>query len=359
MSGLILACVALAGGVVASASVPASASTGSTSTSTAPASASPWCPNGVTPTVVAQSDTAPDIKRPASFDPTTASDAQLASLRLPPRPTGSALPGWLHAMKQWNESVPSGPIWQCADQNFGPGPSSISWSNTWVGNVIRPDLGNDGGAPVGTYQDATIDFHAQPIGPDQGVSAGINPWVGLGYGQNYLGTGAASHDQLVQAGLEESYCTGCVSPIINRVFYEVYPKESAHFPGEPVVNINDEVYVDVEAVGTQAYFFIENATTGKSHLYPETFNGYSGGSVEWVNERAGLPLAQWSGALALSQAEFYSPARGGWTCAGVPSHWSFHMASDLKNPTATQEAYPAAWLDSGYCSFPIYRTSVY
>ena len=112
------------------------------------------------------------------------------------------------------------------------------------------------------------------------------------------------------------------------------------------------MYVQSYYAGTGAYFFLENMSTGSSHTYgPDTFNGQSGGSAEWIVEKSdSVRLMQWPGALNMNDDE--ADMNGTWVCAGTQTHVAYQLFAP------SELAYPTAWTDPGtYCNFPIYRTS--
>ena len=311
----------------------------------------PACPHGITPTLTTQAAAAaPFAAPPAGFNPLTAPAADLARYGFPPRPDAAHESGWRNAMTAWRRTDPAGAVWTCGSTTKALGTGNTGNSPNWAGNEDQPSVG--GIWQNGVFTAAQLEWTAPQPAPDWGNTGSdteISIWPGVGHG---TGSGASSTDQMIQAGTETDYSPGNGYYTTLSIFwYEIFPKESAHYVSTPSVSPGQNVYVEVYYAGTTAYFFLENLSTGSSRTYPEAFNGLSGRTAEWIVEKSGpVPLPEWSGALMMNYAQ--ADAFGTWVCAGTQTHTAWRMVYN-----SSLIAYPSAWTDPGsYCNFPIYRT---
>jgi hypothetical protein len=212
---------------------------------------------------------------PPGFDPTTASDDQLAALGFPKRPAeGTA------DFAHWTAIVSAKWV-QPEFYTFKDPTTHKSMQNrpspeNWAGYQ-----NTDGGSSY--FSQAQAEWPSSNVYLDSGqYSADEATWVGLGIG--------ASGSELVQAGTE-----GYVSSLSGANYsfwWETYdtsnqdPSYGVCMGGECSPRVSDTIYVNVGQSGSTASFFFEDLYFGTYTSFNETIpSGWSSGqTAEWINE---------------------------------------------------------------------------
>lgn len=237
---------------------------------------------------------------PAGFDPTAASDAELAYYGYPPRPNqnsdAKAFATWTKAMKHSQNRMT--PVLQQTAVFHGPAqlnknakpaaaennpslaqqPSNTLYSSNWGGYVDFSGASSYGSS---SYYYLVNDM-VVPIAQQSGCSGG---WE---YGSGWNGIDGWGSGDVLQAGVEfDAYCSGSTRSSYYSAWYEWYPYGEVRISSLPVT-AGDEMFVEVwHTSATQGYAYLVNDNTDQ---YVEI--GFTappgtsliGNSAEWVVE---------------------------------------------------------------------------
>jgi Peptidase A4 family len=328
----------------------------------------PTCPHGEAPTnVTIDAPVASAV--PASFDPTTASTAQLLKYGFPARPPGGTNSAWQRAVQDQLASPPKPTYsYNCPLSNTPhafkaatgvrspastPGPVICDDpSSNWVGNVLAKGCSGNPNAPFtldpkNTFTLAEVEFYAEDAPSENGVQTEYSPWVGVGAGQS------KTTDEMVQAGIEADSPLACCLEF--RPWTEVFPYQTVKYHTMPdgKINLGDLIYVEVYYSGQVAHWYISDQSQSGNYspFSPTTFTGTTGGSAEWIIEKNTPPLSHWTNPFMMDLSDTTMNLKQ--TCAGVPAHISVQMYE-----SGQELAKGGAWTDPPtYCDFPLTRTT--
>ena len=224
----------------------------------------------------------------ANFDPSSASDADIAANGFPPRPDKQRSPG---AFAAWQRAVTSNavrvvPILRRTNIRHGVNRSrgvtdSTALSDNWSGYVLLNSVTsystNSFDVILGNW---VVPKAQQAIGTCTAAMAYSSTWIGI--------DGAASSDVL-QAGTEsDASCGGSITQPLYDAWYEWYPDNEVVISNFAVSG-GDDVYVQVWSTGPSAgHAYMINYTTDQTvNLSFSAPAGVSlvGNSAEWIVER--------------------------------------------------------------------------
>lgn len=230
---------------------------------------------------------------PTSFDPLTASDAELAYYGFPARPTDTdSLAGWERVLHTPRGAAPpflvQGP--NPISRTRAGGVSALSYScpsgadcePNWSGYVAS---GTSFTLIKGSYTEET------PTSSQPCSNNGITQWVGLG--------GFNTINILAQDGTFNDPYQSTVPP--HGAFSEVLPAGPVymHF----FAYVGDQIAASVQRYSTGFEFIVADNTSGFSYGYFETTSSYDGSSAEAILERPSL-----NPTTLLNLTQFQSPA---------------------------------------------------
>lgn len=213
-----------------------------------------------------------EITPPASFDPGTASAAQLAEYGIPPEPAASDATG----QAQWKAMISH-------MVNPGPAPSEIIGSNapqfrrdpiSYVQNGPTGWAGYTDNESTGYFHYAWGDYDEPTLYSSScGSSTAAVPWVGIG---------GVDTNNFGQAGTEIGAESGGAE---HQFWYEtnvgtIYWKDFYATAGNGFVV---DVYYDTS--NDDYYYYGYNQATGVYHTYPSYSSTYGGATTDFVVER--------------------------------------------------------------------------
>ena len=254
-------------------------------------------------------ETITDITPPASFNPLTASEAQLKKYGFPVRPSSaSAARAWQTAMAAYrSDTAQTGPIQVQTGPNkqssvhFGP-KYGTNWGGYTAG-LLRQQLS--------TYVAVQTVF-ATPSESGCSDSNIVGLWVGLG------GTNNGAND-LVQQGIEcgdSSLGSGSVWRPFTQFFTPQNPPvnfcglTSWAFPAGHTLYQN----MSFEASSNKANFYMEDESSGSAHSCTESAPsgwGYNGNTADWIGEAPTWTAEDFS-SVAFSDAYAELGSNGSW-----------------------------------------------
>lgn len=215
-------------------------------------------------TAVPTTKTYPTI--PRGFNALTATDAELATYGLPPRPTNPAmLSTWENAMSHLKQTiVPQfGPVMNSAAIN----PNSLTGTDpntNWAG--YEADSKTNSSA---LYYTVSAQW-AQPIVSNSGNKSAVAVWVGIGQG------GATTNQGCVQAGFTSQETSPTATYSAWWEWLDAGPQSVTNLS----VNGGDTVLAQVsypESNGviddTHADFYLEDVTTGVATTFQKVLGG--------------------------------------------------------------------------------------
>lgn len=203
------------------------------------------------------------IRPAANFNPLTAMDAELRANGLPSRPSNGNDAGWVNAMKHLKTYV----VPKLTPTGVRPQTNTNTWSGYLAGSLNGVNQG---------YTQVSGQWIVPSVSGQSGDYS--CSWVGLG-GMNI--------SQLIQDGTEQDTTS-------TGTRYYSWICELPDMTGSSSTNIavspGDLVYAQCsyDPSNQDAYYFIENVTTGKytnPNIQLPGSNDYSGASAEWITER--------------------------------------------------------------------------
>jgi len=209
----------------------------------------------------------------ASFDPATASKAELDFYGLPSRPTGSrsSISHWLDVVGHSRHRLCTAPIAGSVSSRPTPYSHTNNTDPFWSGIAVV-----NGGYNY-AFSDWTVPCYS-----------GGNYWTRQ---LQWIGLGSAN---IWQGGTETDWDQGY------RFWYEAFPKIGIHYAGPPV-GCGDHVAVQVDynkTVANASYIYMSNYSNGQ-YWSTSYGNGFVPGSnqADWIVERTQCS----GGAFALQQ----------------------------------------------------------
>jgi hypothetical protein len=228
---------------------------------------------------------------PADFDPVTASDDELASYALPPRPDATAEPqayaSWKKAMLASKERV-FGELQVTNHYNGTPKLRKIQdgavSSGNWSGfaDVNKLHSYNTTTSYYYILADYVMPMAEQPFGVCDG---------GWDYSSSWVGIDGFNSSDVLQAGTEsDAYCNGGTQSTFYSAWIEWFPFSETRI-SLPVTG-GDDMFVEVwNTSPVQGYAYLVNENTGQVQEYglnPPSGTQLVGNSAEWVVERPGV-----------------------------------------------------------------------
>jgi hypothetical protein len=240
---------------------------------------------------------------PASFDPITASDQDLAYYGFPPRPNqtteSKAYATWLRAMKAskvrivptleqtkiFHGPVQSGKLANPTAVESNPltskQASNTSYSYNWSGYVDFSGATKYGSSSF--YY--LVNDYVVPVA-EQAFGACTGGWD---WGSAWNGIDGWGSPDVLQAGIEfDAYCSGSTRAAYYSAWYEWFPYGEVRIGGFPIVP-GDDMFVEVwHTSPTQGYAYLVNFNNNRAVEVGFTaYPGYPlvGNSAEWVVER--------------------------------------------------------------------------
>jgi hypothetical protein len=230
------------------------------------------------------------------FDPTSASDAELAAAGFPPRPDSIEAP---QAFSHWYRIV-SGhharidtPNLLMTDVQHGPvanastvagasskAASASATSTNWSGYVVQAPKGSFSSTSSYTSTEFVVPAVRQAFGACTGSWDYFSYWTGF--------DGFESADVL-QAGVEaNAYCSSGATSTAYYAWYEWYPYNETRISNLPV-SPGDLMAVEVYYTTTapHGHAFVDNMSTQQYvsiAFNPPTGVTFAGNTVEWVAE---------------------------------------------------------------------------
>lgn len=219
----------------------------------------------------------------SGFNPLTASDAELASLNFPPRPSsGTALASWTAAMQDWR-STPAMTSLPVPTPGHGAAAATHTTSMNWAGTMLS------GGTNSNEYSSVSGDY----IEPNTTLVTSCNEtyetaatWLGVG------GWTSANGATLAQAGTN-SYVPPTTSPGPNAAWFEFWPlnlEQGLNFTVAP----GNTIYVSVGFAGASAVVCHDQGYAYGFDAYVEDdTSGTSNGATFCTNTAPNLDTAEW------------------------------------------------------------------
>jgi hypothetical protein len=231
---------------------------------------------------------------PASFNPMTAPDADLALYGFPPRPDATKSPStfaiWQKAMAaSQNHAVPTleqtqimhGPV-----QNKVASVNNTSSSYNWSGYVLTNRATSYGAS---SYYFLVSDYVVPNAEQAFGVCTG-----GWDYSSTWAGLDGWSNGDVLQAGTEsDAYCAlgGAIKSSYYSAWYEWYPYGEVRIGGFPI-SPGDDLFVEVWSTANNvghAYIVNYNTNTYVNITFSAPPGTHLvGNSAEWIVERPGV-----------------------------------------------------------------------
>jgi hypothetical protein len=247
---------------------------------------------------------------PASFDPLTATDADLAFYGFPPRPSDASgdYPSWAKAMAASKERVI--PILEPTNIYHGPSQTVSSkvantqYSYNWSGYVQLGSAKSYGKSSYSyVYSDVTVPTAKQANGKCTGGWDYASAWVGI--------DGWNSNDVL-QDGIEfDAYCKGSTKSTLYAAWFEWFPYSEVRISGFPIAP-GQEYFMEIWSTSsTLGHAYLVNLSAKKAVTINFTApkgTKLIGNSAEWITERPGV-----NGGLATLTnyvSQTYSDAHG-------------------------------------------------
>jgi hypothetical protein len=224
---------------------------------------------------------------PASFNPLTASDEELAYNGYPPRPDQNAQPrayaSWAKAMTHSRIRVE--PVLEQTSIFHGPAqlkknadvtskesnpllaqqPSNTLYSGNWSGYMDWTGTTSYGSNSF--YY--TVSEMVVPVAQQSGCTGG---WA---YGSAWNGIDGYGSDDVLQAGFEfDAYCSGSTRAAYYSTWYEWYPYGEVRVSSVPITP-GDDMFVEVwHTSSTQGYAYVVNLDTNQ--YFDIGFTAYPG-----------------------------------------------------------------------------------
>lgn len=251
---------------------------------------------------------------PEWFNPLTASDEEVITFGLPPRPDATAHPeaykSWQRAMAASKQSI----VPELHLTNVFHGPMQLARelnspvnSQNWSAVVVKSSATSYNTSTSFYYvlADYVVPVASQAYGQCTG---------GWDYSASWVGIDGVSTNDLFQAGTEsDAYCSGTTKSSNYYAWYEWVPNnpnlamQIKNFPISP----GDDIYVQVwNTSATQGWVYIVNYNTNQSvNLSIPAPSGTKlvGNSAEWVVERPTLQNGSY-GTLTNYIWEYFSSA---------------------------------------------------
>ena len=221
---------------------------------------------------------------PATFDPTTADNAELQAAGFPPRPSGDSNSP---AVQMWLKAVKSANTYSAPNPAIGTVTHGTQYSTNWAGYCAPSS--DFSGSPNFTFAMASW---TQPAVTGDSNYSNYNTAPDSSF---WVGTGVT---QLIQAGVD-SIATGTPQ---YRFWTEDYPAPTV-WEG-PVIHPGDGIFVDVIYEGNnEAYYFLENTTTGNYQSFINSAPYIAYRAANFINEQLGPYLPQFS-SVPMTMNEF-------------------------------------------------------
>jgi hypothetical protein len=234
---------------------------------------------------------------PATFNPLSASDAELLQFGFPHRPDAAVDPAgyqlWAKAMSALKKRIipelrvktiqhrPNMPAQ--AEQPAFAAANTVAQSSNWSGYVDTNTL---------TKFNAKSSFStitAEYVVPNVSNASCDNGWD---YASEWVGIDGWSNGDVLQAGSDsDAYCSGPLTGVSYYAWFEWFPNYETQITNLPVES-GDDMYVEVQATSaTTGMVFIENLNLGiggSINMTAPSGTKLIGSSAEWIVERPGV-----------------------------------------------------------------------
>lgn len=276
-------------------------------------------------------------KPPVGFNPLTASPSQLAAYGFPARPSsGASLQAWGQAMEHATQEVPPNPV--LGTENWGlDGTHNGSWGG-------YSDLSSNNGGV--SYNEVQANWNVSAIpgnssypNTDWQSAPKVGMWTGFGGYNSSYGP--------VQAGTADI----ATSTPQYRFWTEDAPA-SPVYEG-PVVNADDEVFVDVTWAGNNsADYFLENETTGKYSSFQNSAPYPNFDAADYQTEEQGAYLPDFVSTQFNGCFQFWNSG----TSSGYFENYGYDKFNLYDSATGHELDYPGG-IQSSANGFGVYWTS--
>lgn len=261
-----------------------------------------------------------EAEAPVGFNPLTATDTDLATYNLPPRPSASdtlGLQGWTEAMAAYRPNLSVGAHETCQDLRRAPavncGPAD-GYCGNYAGYVGT--LGNYTQVSARTTMPA---FSNAQCYPGTGALGQSDSWVGLG---------GVYSGNLLQAGVDSF---GNEPNIVPRPFYESVgaapSPNNRPVTGPQIVGAGESLYYYVYVNSSHGVGFYVGSSAGW-HFGPPTstapYASFDGSTAEVITENHD----NYAG------ANYFNPARAPWSYSSATAQRGFGSTYGLstQNP---------------------------